>query len=316
MPLTKVATPGKETIQAVAEYLGVPTSQTLKAVFYRADDETLLVTIRGDLEVNEVKLKNLLRAKVLRMATAEESRAVGLTPGYTSPVGLTGVRCIADDSVQLGSIFVVGANEPGYHYTNANYPRDFSVDLMGEIALAEAGHGCPQCGTPLKAVRGIEVGHVFKLGTFFSETLGAAFLDAEGRQHPLIMGCYGIGVGRLLGAAIEQNHDEKGIIFPPAIAPYQVHLAALNVTDSMVLEPAERLYQSLTELGYEVLFDDRDESAGVKLNDADLLGLPVRLVVSPRNVKRGVLEAKRRRETAAVLLPMEEAASGVARMLQ
>ena len=304
LPLELVPTPDKPTIAEVAAYLGVPTSQTVKAVFYRADDETVLVVIRGDLEVNEMKLKNLLHVTELRMATAEESAAAGLTPGYTSPIGMESVKRIADESVLQGNNFVAGANRPDHHYRNANYPRDFEASQVADIALSQPGHGCPVCGMPLEAMRGIEVGHVFKLGTFFSELLGATFLDALGQQQPIIMGCYGIGVTRLLAAAIEQNHDDKGIVFPAPIAPYQVHLVALNVGDPAVPEAAERVYDALSAGGFEVLYDDRDETAGVKFNDADLLGLPLRLVVSPRNLAQGMVEMRRRGAEESALVSL------------
>ena len=313
--LELIPTPGATTITQVASYTDVPTSQTLKAVFYMADGATILVTIRGDLEVNEVKLKNLLHAKELRLATSEESEAAGFTVGSTSPIGMESVRRIADDSIEQGSNFVAGANQPDHHYKNVNYPRDFTVDTVVDIALAEVGHGCPVCGTSLDAVRGIEVGHVFKVGTFYSEALGAYFLDDQGQQHPVIMGCYGIGLGRLLAGAIEQNHDDKGIIFPAAIAPYQVHLLALNADDPQVSTAAEDLYARLTAQGYEVLFDDRVESAGVKFNDADLLGMPVRLVVSSRNLKQSAVEVKRRHEAEGELAPLGEAEAALARLL-
>ena len=313
--LELVETPGIETIQALAEFLKIPSSKTLKAVFYMADAETILVTIRGDLDVNEVKLKNLLHATELRLATPEESQGAGLTPGYTSPIGKDNIRLMADDSINLGNNFAVGANKPGYHYVNANYPRDFTVDTVQDIALAEEGHGCPVCGDSLKAVRGIEVGHVFKLGTYFTETLKANYLDAQGQQRPLIMGCYGIGVGRLLAGAIEQNHDDKGIIFPAPIAPYQVHLLSLNPQDREVASAAEELYGRLEGAGYEVLYDDRAESAGVKFNDADLLGLPVRLVVSGRNIKQGAVEAKRRQDVEGALIPLNDVESALAKLL-
>ncbi|MBI4234534.1 MAG: proline--tRNA ligase [Chloroflexi bacterium] len=306
-PVEEVATPGVKTIDALAAYLGVPKDKTLKAVFYSADGQMVLVTLRGDLEVNEVKLKRRLNCNDLRLATNDEVAAAGLVAGYASPVGLKGVRMLVDDSIHLGSNFVAGANRPSYHLRNVNPSRDFLAHgiEIGDIALAQGGDGCTRCGTSLQALKGIEVGHVFKLGTFFSELLGAYFLDREGRQRPLIMGCYGIGVGRLLAAAIEGNHDERGICFPPAIAPYQVYLAALNVEDAKVAEGAGHLYEDLQRAGVEVLYDDRGESAGVKLNDADLLGFPVRVVVSPRTLKQNSAEVKPRREQAAALVPLD-----------
>ena len=302
-PLTEVSTPGVKTIAELAAFLDVPESKTLKAVFYAADSEVVFVVLRGDLEVNEVKLKNALHCSELRLATDAEVRAAGLVAGSASPIGITNLQRIADPSITGGSNFVVGANRPDTHYRNANYPRDFQVDLLTDIALAQPGQLCPQCGGILESTRGVEVGHIFKLGTFYSETLGALYLDNAGQQQPIIMGCYGIGLGRLLAAAIEQNHDDKGIIFPTAIAPYQAHLVGLNLTDAAVAAAADNLYQQLWDAGIETLYDDRpDAAAGVKLNDADLLGLPLRLVVSPRNLRNNAVELKGRRETAADLV--------------
>ncbi|MBM3940573.1 MAG: proline--tRNA ligase [SAR202 cluster bacterium] len=314
-PLEKVSTPGVQAIPALAAFLDVPDRQTLKTVFYKADGRTVLVVIRGDLQVNEVKLKNYLKARDLRMATTEESRAAGLTPGYTSPIGASGASVLADESVTQGNNFVVGANEEGFHCRNANYPRDFTADAVLDIALAEAGQGCPRCGGVLEAVRGVEVGHVFKLGTAYSTALNATFQDAAGNLHPMTMGCYGIGVTRILAAAIEQNHDDKGIIFPAPIAPFHVHLVALNADNAEVQAAAERVEARLAARGYEVLYDDRVESAGVKFNDADLLGLPVRVVVSPRNLKQNVVEIKRRRDEKGELAGFDALESKVAELL-
>ena len=316
LPMEVVATPGIKTIAALSDYLKVPESKTLKAVFYVADGEVIFVTLRGDLGVNEVKLKNLLQAQDLRLAGDEEVKAAGLVAGSASPVGLTNIRRIADESIKAGSNFAVGANEPDAHIVNVNYPRDFQVEVLTDIALAQEGHGCPHCGTPVEATRGIEVGHIFKLGTFYSETLGAYYLDQEGRQRPVIMGCYGIGVGRLLAAAIEQNHDEKGILFPIPIAPYQAHIVGLNLSNPEVAKAAEDLYKRLGQQGTEALFDDRrEEAAGVKLNDADLLGLPVRLVVSPRGLRQGSVEVKLRGEAEATMVPVDEAPERVSSLV-
>ena len=307
LPMETVPTPGVKTIAALSEFLSIPTEKTLKAVFYTADSEVVFVTVRGDLEVNEVKLKNVLRANDLRLATEEEVRVAGLVAGSASPIGLDRIKRVGDESISAGANFAVGANVPDTHIINANYPRDFQVDVLTDIALAQDGHACVNCGTTLKSTRGVEVGHIFKLGTFFSETLGAYFLDQEGQQKPVIMGCYGIGVGRLLAAAIEQNHDDKGIIFPPHIAPYQVHLVGLNMSDAAITQASDDLYGRLWEEGIETLYDDRrEEAAGVKFNDADSLGLPVRLVVSPRNLRQDSVELKLRRETESVLVPMDD----------
>ncbi|MBI2303718.1 MAG: proline--tRNA ligase [Chloroflexi bacterium] len=316
LPLQEVATPSVKTIAQLAHFLNMPPSRTLKAVFYVADGELVFVTIRGDLEVNEIKLKRALGAMDVRLANEDEVKRAGLVAGSASPVGLSDIRRVADLSISSGANFAVGANKEGYHLVNANYPRDFQVDLMADIALAEVGHGCPKCQTPLQGSRGIEVGHVFKLGTFFSEKLGATYLTAEGVQKPIVMGCYGIGIGRLLAAAIEQNHDNRGIIWPAPIAPYHFHICALGAENPPVVASAEELYRRLQSSGLEVLLDDRDESAGVKFNDADLLGIPYRLVVSPKTVANGVVEIKERREKEPTLVPLEQAVDYVKACLQ
>lgn len=316
LPLSKVHTPGVKTIDDLSNFLGVPAAQTLKAVFYRADGEFVFVVIRGDLDVNEVKLANTLNGPAnLRIATEDEVARAGLVAGSASPIGVDRIRIVADDSVLSGANFVVGANEDGYHMRNANYGRDFEADVMADIALAKVGDLCAECGSPMAAGRGIEVGHVFKLGTKYSEALGAYFPTQDGEQRPIIMGCYGIGVGRLLAASIEQNHDDKGIIFPPEIAPYDVWITALNYDDSDVAREARALHDDLQASGFQTLLDDRDESAGVKFNDADLLGLPVRVVVSRRNLAQGVIEIKHRREEKAERVDRREVIRSVADLL-
>jgi len=315
LPLEEMATPEAKTIEEVASFIGVPASQTLKAVFYYADGEFVFVVIRGDLEVNETKLRNALKSSDLRLATEEEVDAAGLVPGFASPIGLKGIKVVADDSVTLGSNFVVGANKVGYHLKNANYPRDFQVDLMTDIALARGGDGCSKCRGKLSLFRGIEVGHVFKLGTFISERFGASFLDSDGKSRPIVMGSYGIGLGRLLAAIVEQSHDDSGIIWPLSVAPYQVYLCPLSLDKSGVLPTAERIYQELQGKGIEVLFDDRDDSPGIKFNDADLLGIPLRLTVSPRTLQTQSAEAKWRTKKETRLLPIDNLATQVTELL-
>jgi len=316
LPLEEIATPESKTIEEVAGFVGVPTNQTLKAVFYYADGEFIFVIIRGDLEVNETKLRNTLKCSELRLATESEVHEIGLVAGFASPIGVKGVKVIADDSISSGSNFIVGANKTGYHFRNANYPRDFQVDLMADIALAHSGDSCPRCQGKLSSARGIEVGHVFKLGTFISEKFGASFLDNDGRSRPIIMGCYGIGLGRLLAAIVEQSHDDKGIIWPLSVAPYQVYLCPLHLAKADVAPTVERIYQELQEEGIEVLLDDRDDSPGVKFNDADLLGIPLRLTLSPRTLQSQSIEAKWRGEKEAQLLPLENLAPEVNRLLR
>ncbi len=313
--MEEVATPGMSTIEQLANFLEVPASQTLKAVFYIADGEFLFIVIRGDLPVNEVKLKNTLKAKDLRMATEAEVIERGIVPGSASPVGIKGIRIIADDSVTSGTNFVAGGNKPDTHIKNVNYPRDFKADIVTDIALARAGDTCAACGGIFKAVHGIEVGHIFKLGTFYSQLQGANFIDAGGASKPIIMGCYGIGLGRLLAAAIEQHHDDKGIIWPVPIAPYHVYLCPLYRDGTKVEETVEKLYTDLQAEGIEVLFDDRKESPGVKFNDADLLGIPLRVTISPRTLEKESAEVKWRSEKEAKLIPLKDLAAALKQML-
>ena len=315
-PLESVHTPGLRTIDDLAQFLDVHASKTLKAVFYVADGEVVFVTIRGDLEVNEVKLRNALDgAPDLRLGSPAEVRDAGLIAGSASPVGLSGIKVVADDSVALGSNFAVGANREDYHLLNANYGRDFEADILTDIALAEEGSACGKCGSAFRSARGIEVGHIFKLGTKYSEVLGAVYPDENGVQQPIVMGCYGIGVGRLLAAAVEQNHDENGMVLPASIAPFQVLLTALNVRNADVADEAGALYDEMRAAGLEVLYDDREESAGVKFNDADLLGLPVRIVVSPRNLKNGEIEIKPRSGGEPRMIARTEAVASVRELL-
>ncbi len=308
LPLEEVATPGVATIKELSNFLKVPSDHTLKAVFYAADGELVFAVIRGDLEVNEVKLKNTLNCVELHLADEGEVKEAGIVAGSASPVGLKNVKTVVDDSVTSGVNFVAGANRPETHLKNVNYPRDFSADITADIARACAGEGCPKCGGRLLSTHGIEVGHIFKLGTFLAERLGAFFTDPDGIDRPVVMGCYGIGIGRLLAAAIEQNHDDKGIIWPLPIAPYRVYLCPLYRENTGVEETVEKLYAELDSAGFEVLFDDRQESPGVKFNDADLLGIPIRVTVSPRTLKQDSVEVKRRSEKESQLVPLTEIA--------
>jgi prolyl-tRNA synthetase len=316
LPLEEIATPGKKMIQEVASFLDIPASRTLKVVFYSADGEFTLVVIRGDLEVNETKLRNILKCSELRLATESEVKGAGMITGFASPLNVRNVKVVADDSITLGSNFVAGANKEGFHFRNVNYPRDFHVDVMGDVTLTKAGHICPMCGGELIAYRGIEVGHVFKLGTFLSDKFNASFLDRDGVSRPLVMGCYGMGLGRLLAAIVEQKHDDKGIIWPALVAPYQVYLCPLSGSDPKVASLAEEIYGELQAQGIEVLFDDRKESPGIKFNDADLLGIPLRLTLSPRTVKNDSIEAKWRWEKQFQMLPLENLPYSVVQLFQ
>ena len=309
LPLKEIATPGAATIEELSNFLKVASNHTLKAVFYLADGEIVFTVIRGDLEVNEVKLKNALKCHELRLATEAEVSEAGIVAGAASPIGLRDIKVVADDSVASGTNFVAGANKPETHFRNVNYPRDFTADIITDIAKAHAGEECPKCHGKLLITRGIEVGHIFKLGTFLSEKLGAFFTDPNGIEHPIIMGCYGIGLGRLLAAAIEQNHDDKGIIWPLSIAPYHIYLCPLYLDSAEVAATSEKLYAELKSAGREVLFDDRSESPGVKFNDADLLGVPLRVTVSPRTLEKKSVEVKLRSEKKAELIPIEDLAA-------
>ena len=313
--LQLIDTPSIKTIPDLASFLAIPEEQTLKAVFYQADTEIILVVIRCDIEVNEIKLKNHLHATDLRLATSEEVEKSNLTPGSTSPIGLQNIRTIADFSIESGNNFVAGANINDKHYMNANYPRDFNVDEIIDIATAREGDQSPDGQGKLVSTKGIEVGHVFKLGTFFTDALGFEYTDEHGSLTPVLMGCYGIGVSRILAAAIEQNHDEKGIIFPAPIAPYQLQLVSINIDNEEVAIKSEELYLTLRNSGFDVLWDDRLETAGVKFNDSDLLGLPIRIIVSPRNLKEGMIELKRRRDGTSSNVNFQDITSAIKSLL-
>lgn len=307
-PVERVQTPGVATIAALAAFLGIEARQTAKAVFYTADGEPLLVAIRGDLEVNETKLRNLLGAAALEpMDDAAVARA-GLVAGSAGPVGLAGVRVAADESAATAPNLVAGANEPGVHLRNLTHGRDWTADAVGDIALARTGAGCPRCAEGrLEARAGMELGHVFKLGARYAETLGVRYLDESGARHHPVMGCYGIGVDRLLAAVIEANHDDDGIVWPATVAPFDAHVVALGGDRPEVAEALETLEAALAAAGLEALVDDRDESPGAKFADADLLGMPVRLTVSPRALGRGGVELKPRAGGEAVVVPLEQA---------
>ncbi len=306
LPIEPVSTPGMKSIEEVAGFLKVPASHTLKAVFYIADGTFVFGVIRGDLAVNETKLRNQLHSTDMRLASEEEVIAAGIVPGAASPVGLKGVKVIADDSISSGTNFVAGGNKPDTHLKNVNYPRDFKADVVADIARARAGEKCVKCGGRLSSARGIEVGHIFKLGTIYSTRFSANYLDEKGGSHPLVMGCYGLGPSRLLAAVVEQRHDDKGIIWPVSIAPYHVYLCPLYRDGSNVADVAEKLYKNLEDAGIEVLFDDREESPGVKFNDADLIGLPFRVTISPRTLEKNSVEFKKRSEKSSQIVPVTD----------
>ncbi len=315
-PLERVLTPGRSRVEEVAAFLGVPPSKLIKTLILRTDKGVVAALLRGDHELSEPKLRRHLGVSTVEMADEGTIREVTGGPmGFSGPVGLK-IPIVADRAISGMRNMVVGGNEEDVHLINANPGRDFQVSEFADIRVAQAGDPCPRCGGRLEIWRGIEVGHIFKLGTKYSEAMGATYLDAEGREKPLVMGCYGIGVGRTVAAAIEQNHDEDGIIFPMSIAPFHVYLLPVNTNDPEVMGVSERLYEELEGEGVEVLFDDRDERAGVKFKDADLIGIPLRLTVGERNLKEGKVEIRKRRTKETILVGIEETAQRVKELIR
>ena len=296
--IEKVATPDKKTIAALADFLHIPPERTAKAVFLMAEIEgvwQLVITIlRGNLELNETKLSHVLHASQLRPALDEEIRASGAVPGYASPIGLKNILVVVDDEIPNLPNLTAGANEEGYHLCNVNYGRDYTADFVADIASADAGLLCPECGKPLTSRRGVEVGNIFKLGTFYSEHMGCLYLDENGASKPIVMGSYGIGIGRLMNCIAEEHHDEHGLAWPVQIAPYSIYLVSIHDKTGEAKQTAETLYANLQKAGFSVLYDDRETSPGVKFNDADLLGIPYRLTVSSRSLSKGGIEIKSR----------------------
>jgi len=295
--LEDVATPGTTTIASLAAFLGIGQERTAKAAFFVAGDGRLITAIvRGDYEVNETKLANAVGATTgIRPATVEEIRAAGMEPGYGSPIGAHDTVVVVDDLVARSPNLVAGANREGFHYRNVNVGRDFDADVVADITNVQEGDACPQCGMAVTLRNGIEVGNIFKLGTKFSAAAGATYLGEDGREHPIIMGSYGIGVGRNVACIVEAHHDDKGIIWPAEVAPYAAHLVAIGAArDPQVAETADRLHDLSIEAGREILYDDRDESPGVKFTDAELLGMPWILTVSPRSLAAGGIEVTER----------------------
>ena len=308
--IEKKATPESKTIEALAEYLGIDARKTAKCVFMvgsfindkngEEEDKLIVAVVRGDLEVEESKLSNAARANALRPAHEEEITACGMVPGYASPIGAKGdFICIVDDSVAKSNNLVAGANEAGYHLINTNFGRDYN-GTVADIASARDGFACPVCGKPLKASKGVEIGNIFQLGTRYSEAMNCTYQDENGKQVPVVMGSYGIGVGRLLACLAEEYNDESGLKLPVSVAPYQVHLVSL-VKET---EIADKIYEDLQKAGIEVLYDDRKETAGVKFADADLIGIPLRITLGNRSLKEGKVEVKIRKtgETTSFLL--------------
>ena len=311
LPLEEVATPGTTTIASLAAFLGIEPSRTAKAAFFVTGDGRLVTAIvRGDYEVNETKLGNAVKAVGgIRPATAEEIKAAGMEPGYGSPIGAHDTVVVIDDLVARSPNLVAGANREGFHYRNVNAGRDYTADVVADITNAQEGDPCPACGKPVILRNGIEVGNIFKLGTKFTDAAGATYLGEDGQAHPIVMGSYGIGVGRNVACIVEAHHDDKGIVWPAEVAPYPAHLVSIGrAKEPRVTEIAQRLHDLAAEAGpgREILWDDRDESPGVKFTDAELLGMPWILTVSPRSLGAGGIEVTERATGERSTRPVEE----------
>ncbi|MBP2642461.1 MAG: proS 1 [Firmicutes bacterium] len=294
--LIETATPNIKSIAAVCEFLGVKPEKTIKTLAYQTEAEVVLALVRGDHEVNEIKLQNQLQCLHLELADeAAVARLMGAVPGFIGPVGMKQVKIVADPSVMNLYNAVAGANKTDYHYSNVNPGRDFQPTMVADIRLIKENDPCPRCGAPVNTARGIEVGQVFKLFTKYSTSLRATFLDENGKEKPIVMGCYGIGVSRTMAAAIEQNHDDHGIIWPVTIAPYHAVIVPVNSKDQAQMELAEKAYKELNKAGIETVLDDRAERAGVKFKDADLIGYPIKITLGPKAVNENVVEVKVRR---------------------
>ncbi|HUF41940.1 MAG TPA: proline--tRNA ligase [Verrucomicrobiae bacterium] len=313
----KVSTPGKKTVAEVAEFIKLPAVQFIKTLVYRTDGgELVAVLVRGDHEINELKLRTVLGCREIVLAEeAAVAAAAGVAPGFLGPIGLK-LRMIADHSVQGMRSAATGANEADAHFIHVDQERDFTPAAFADLRLAVAGDPCPRCEPGrLETHRGIEVGQVFYLGTKYSESMGATFLDAEGRERPIEMGCYGIGISRLVAAAVEQNHDTNGIIWPLAIAPFHVAILPINYKDQKLRAAADKLYQDLQQRGVEVLLDDRDERPGVKFKDADLIGIPLRVTIGAKGLEKGTIELRRRQEGDTEEVPFAEVAKKLSGIL-
>ena len=329
LPIEKVATPEMKTIDELSTFLKIPRSKTAKAVFYMADlvgyerPVFIFALIRGDMSLNETKLANAISAlgkgqlTGLTPASDDDIKAINAVPGFASPLGIKREHAlvIVDDAIPQSPNLAAGANEEGYHLLNINYRRDYQADKVTDIASAEEGSACPFCGSPMHMRRGVEVGHIFKLGTRYTRKLGCTYLDEQGDQQLVIMGSYGIGLGRLLACVAEEHHDEKGLIWPVTVAPFPVHLILLHGKDNSVKDVAEELYQHLQVEGLPTLFDDRDERAGVKFNDADLIGLPIRVTLSERALAQGGAEVKCRNRAEKEFIPLPELPNKIRHLL-
>ena len=306
-PLEPVETPDMKSVEQVTDFLGITPDRLIKTLIFSSDKEVIAILLRGDRELNEAKLKSLLKldqAELAEPALIEE--VTGAPVGFAGPSGLK-IKIVADNAVRSMKNFVTGGNKKDIHFRNVNLGRDFKVDLFGDLRVIMPDDPCPRCGGSLEFHRGIEVGHIFKLGTKYSQAMKAVFLDEQGKEHPIIMGCYGIGVSRIVAASIEQRHDRDGIIFPIPLAPFEVIILPLQMHESQVVEVADRLYQGLVEKGVDVIIDDRETRAGGKFKDADLLGIPLRVTIGDRGLKKDKVEIKERSDSEIKMVPVEDA---------
>ena len=316
LPLDTKETPKQRTIQEVAQFLSMHPDHLIKSLAYMTEKGPVLALVRGDHEVNEIKLMNLLNVLQLELATEADIRtAFHSVPGYIGPIGLTGVTIVADASVMNLMNAACGANIEDQHHVNVNPGRDFKADNIADIRMIKESDPCPRCGAKVKTARGIEVGQVFKLHTKYSKALEASYLDENGQENLMVMGCYGVGVSRTMAAAIEQHHDDDGIIWPVSIAPYQVVIVPVNIKDEAQMTLCEKLYEELKSAGVEVVFDDRDERSGVKFKDADLIGYPVRITIGPKALKENSVEVKVRRTKESMLYPLGEHIESIRQLL-
>ena len=313
--LEKVATPNCTTIAELAQFLNVPASRTSKAVFLvasvQADTETqeqkfVLAIVRGDMDVNETKLVNAIQAKEIRPAQTDEIEAAGVVSGYGSAVGVNGALVVVDDAIPVSPNLVAGSNEAGFHLVNVNYGRDYTADMVCDIAAAEDRDGCIECGEPVRISRGVEVGNIFQLGTRYSQSFGCNFLDADGKSKPVVMGSYGIGIGRMLACIAEDHNDENGLVWPVSVAPFSVYLVSLARGEGLAAIATEEIYEALLSEEIDVLLDDRHENPGVKFNDADLIGVPVRVTIGERSLKNGNVELKVRSQDERRDVPVDK----------
>jgi prolyl-tRNA synthetase len=314
-PLQKVLTPDKRTVEEVTQFLQVSPKDLIKTLIFDTDKGCIAALVRGDHEISEKKLKAVLGTENLQLAGEETVEELTHAPkGFAGPIGLS-IPLLADLDIQKMANFVTGANEKDTHFIHVNPVRDFKVDQFLDIRKFSPGDLCPLCGKETRIDKGIEVGHTFKLGTKYSKAMGATYLDDQGKEKEIVMGCYGIGIGRTVAAAIEQSYDQNGIIFPMPIAPFQILLLPVNLKIDQIQETAEQLYQNLLEEKVEVLYDDREETPGVKFKDADLIGIPLRVTLGEKNLKKGLVEVKKRKTGEILLVKKEEAVSQIKEMI-